>query len=308
MVPTQTLRKFCREYPKPLLFLIYVNDIHRNLSPGTKIRLFANDSLLYRTISDTSDSLALQNDLEALQEWERNNKMEFHPDKCQLLRISNKRKRLEFTYNIHGVNLKPHDTAKYLGITFDCHLTWNSHIDNIYKKASFMLSFLERNLHKCPPHVKERCFNALVRPLLEYGCCAWDPCKQTKIDRLERINKRAARFITGNRTFVHGQTKKNMESLQWCPLQERRSKNKLYMFYKIKNNLVHVPTDDLVPSVSSRHPNNFSVPRSRVDAHLSSFFPDTIRLWNSLPEPPKSATSLEEFKSLISDITIKSSY
>ena len=137
-----------------------------------------------------------------------------------------------------------------------------------------------------PNRVKERCFNALVRPLLEYGCCAWDPCKQTKIDRLERINKRAARFITGNRTFVHGQTKKNMESLQWCPLQERRSKNKLYMFYKIKNNLVHAPTDGLVPSASSRHPNNFSFPRSQVKAHLSSLFPDTIRLWNSLPEPP----------------------
>ena len=80
------------------------------------------------------------------------------------------------------------------------------------------------------------------------------------------------------------------------------------MFYKIKNNLVHAPTDDLVPSASPRHPDNFSVPRSKVNAHLSYFFPDTIRLWNSLPEPPKSATSLEEFKSLISDITIKSSY
>ena len=65
-------------------------------------------------------------------------------------------------YNIHDVNLKTHNTAKYLGITFDCHLNWNAHIDNIYKKASFMLSFLERNLQKCPPHVKERCFNALA--------------------------------------------------------------------------------------------------------------------------------------------------
>ena len=169
-----------------------------------------------------------------------------------------------------------------------------------------MLSFLERNLQKCPPHVKERCFNALVRPLLEYGCCAWDPCKQTHIDRLERLNKRAARFITGNRTLAHGNTRKNMVSLNWCPLQERRAKNKLNIFYKIKDNLIHAPTDDLVPTVTPRHPNNFSIPRSAVNAHLSSFFPSTIRLWNSLPEQAKSATSLNEFKSSVSDITIRS--
>lgn len=44
----------------PLFFLIYINDIHLGLSPGTKISLFADDSLLYRTIADDSDTLLLQ--------------------------------------------------------------------------------------------------------------------------------------------------------------------------------------------------------------------------------------------------------
>ena len=37
----------------PLFFLIYINDISKGLSKGTKIRLFADDSLLYRTIKKT---------------------------------------------------------------------------------------------------------------------------------------------------------------------------------------------------------------------------------------------------------------
>ena len=74
----------------PLFFLIYINDIHKDLSPGTKISLFADDSLLYRTIADTSDCHTLQKDLDALQQWERQNKMEFHPDKCSVLKITNK--------------------------------------------------------------------------------------------------------------------------------------------------------------------------------------------------------------------------
>ena len=51
----------------PLFFLIYINDISKGLSKGTKIRLFADDSLLYRTIETPSDSAILQKDLDTLQ-------------------------------------------------------------------------------------------------------------------------------------------------------------------------------------------------------------------------------------------------
>ena len=68
----------------PLFFLVYINDISKGLSKGTKIRLFADDSLLYRTIRTPHDSAILQRDLDTLQVWERKWKMEFHPGKCQL--------------------------------------------------------------------------------------------------------------------------------------------------------------------------------------------------------------------------------
>ena len=101
----------------PLFFLIYINDIHKDLSPGTKISLFADDSLLYRTIADTSDSLTLQKDLDTLQQWETDNLMEFHPGKCSVLRISNRQHPVDFTYNIHDIPLSTDKTAKYLGVS-----------------------------------------------------------------------------------------------------------------------------------------------------------------------------------------------
>ena len=55
----------------PLFFLIYINDISKGLSKGTKIRLFADDSLLYRTIESPSDTAILQKDLETLKLWEK---------------------------------------------------------------------------------------------------------------------------------------------------------------------------------------------------------------------------------------------
>ena len=51
----------------PLFFLIYINDIQDNLSPGTTLRLFADDSLLYRVINNFSDTQILQRDLNQLQ-------------------------------------------------------------------------------------------------------------------------------------------------------------------------------------------------------------------------------------------------
>ena len=95
----------------PLLFLAYINDINNNLTEGTQIRLFADDSLLYRTIRNDEDALTLQRDLNTLQTWETANCMEFHPEKCQILRITKKQTPILANYNIHNVSLSPVDST-----------------------------------------------------------------------------------------------------------------------------------------------------------------------------------------------------
>ena len=71
----------------PLLFLAYINDLPENLTAMP--HLFADDCLLYREISNQEDGLSLQHDLDTLQKWERDSSMEFNPDKCEVLRITN---------------------------------------------------------------------------------------------------------------------------------------------------------------------------------------------------------------------------
>ena len=82
----------------PLFFLIYINDIAKDLTPGTAIRLFADDSMLYRKIFSEEDCEILQKDLDSLQRWESKNKMQFHPGKCQVIRVTNKVKPLDRKY------------------------------------------------------------------------------------------------------------------------------------------------------------------------------------------------------------------
>ena len=194
----------------PLLFLIYINDISHGLTPGTQIRLFADDSLLYRTILSEKDTIILQKDLNKLQEWENIWKMEFHPQKCQVLRITNKRNFIKNTYKIHGISLQETYSAKYLGITIDSKLSWKDHINSTSKKANKTLAFLRRNLIDCPQNIKDCCVKTMVRPILEYGCAVWDPHHAVDIDSLEIIQRRAVRFVTGRYKFEHGTTKHNM--------------------------------------------------------------------------------------------------
>ena len=101
--------------------------------------------------------------------------MEFHPQKCQVITISNKHSKIKAQYNIHNVELEHTDAAKYLGITIDSTLKWSEHINNTCRKANNTLAFLRRHLSSCPPTIKEKCFKTYVRPIIEYGSSVWDP-------------------------------------------------------------------------------------------------------------------------------------
>ena len=101
-------------------------------------------------------------------------------------------------YTLNNTILKTVPTNPYLGILFTDDLTWTNHIGKITKKANSSLGFLRRNLTHCPKNCKRNAYLALVRPILEYGAVVWDPHLQKDIDKLERVQRSAARFIAGN--------------------------------------------------------------------------------------------------------------
>ena len=118
----------------PLLFLVYINDMPSCIqSPA---RLFADDCLVYKKIRSADDCAELQEDLQQLQEWEGRWLMQFHPEKCEVITISNRRSPIKYGYSIHGHHLQHVNNAKYLGVTINKSLSWNTHVDNVTKKAN----------------------------------------------------------------------------------------------------------------------------------------------------------------------------
>jgi myo-inositol-hexaphosphate 3-phosphohydrolase len=99
-----------------------------------------NAGCLFLT-SDT-DADYLQEDLDKLAEWEGKWKMAFHPDKCNVLTITHKRKPIVREYQLHGHTLEAVKSTKYLECTISADLKWNDHIRNICNKANKTIGFL----------------------------------------------------------------------------------------------------------------------------------------------------------------------
>ena len=59
-------------------------------------------------------------------------------------------------------------------------------------------AFLEETLNTAPKDYKKTAYISLVRSTMEYGAIVWDPYTTVDMNKLERIQRRAARFITGD--------------------------------------------------------------------------------------------------------------
>ena len=119
--------------------------------------------------------------------------MAFHPEKCQVISITRRRRVLKHTYLLHNHPLAHVDSAKYLGVTITSDLNWNKHVNNIANKTNHTLSFLKRNLQINDTKLKTTAYQTLVRPQLEYASSVWDPYTKKNIDRFEMVQRRSAR-------------------------------------------------------------------------------------------------------------------
>jgi hypothetical protein len=119
------------------------------------VRLFADDTIVYLTITADVDRVHLQEDLDRLTHWEQTWKMSFHPEKCNVLSITMKRNPVTNCYILHGHQLEQ-QSAKYLGVSITSDMKWSEHIANICKKANNTLSFLKRNLNISNSNLKEK--------------------------------------------------------------------------------------------------------------------------------------------------------
>ena len=165
----------------PLLFLLHINDLPSVVS--SKVRLFADDCLIYRNIKNKEDQIALQKDLILLENWGNTWGMRFNAAKCNIILVSRTRDPILFNYSLTGQVLEEVMDAKYLGVTLSNDLEWSKHIATLTNKANSKLSFLRPNLKGCSNKLKQTAYFSLIRSFMEYGATVWDPYQKYNSDK-----------------------------------------------------------------------------------------------------------------------------
>jgi len=269
----------------PLLFLIYINDLPNGIV--SKVRLFADDTLLYLTVNTPEDLVTFQNDLNSIDNWCKKWQMCLNYDKCEIMHIYSGREKENFDFKLGGFSLSYTDSYKYLGVHIHDRLKWDKHIEETVNKAKRTLFVVKKVLRKSRPNVKKLAYFSLVRPLLEYASSVWDPSQVGQIHSIEMIQRMAARFCT-NRFGYNDSVSSMIEELGWSSLSSRRYGNRLSLFSAVhsrKKGLSDLSQQLQKGNYFSRKDHSEKVAEIKCNKNVGhfSFLPRSVRDWNCLP-------------------------
>ena len=164
----------------------------------------------------------------------------FNPSKCQALHITRARNPLQTLYVLLGQVMEVVDHAKYTGLEIGHDLNWNQHIQNVTTKANRTLGFVRRNIQTKHKGICQVAYSTIVRPQVEYASPVCRPYTQTNINKIEAVQRRAARWVTNDYSSYSSVTQM-INTLGWknrdvLGLAHAR----LIMFYKIVYGLVEI--------------------------------------------------------------------
>ena len=180
----------------PLLFLIYINDLH-SIIKYSRTRHFADDTnLLIKNKSLKQLKKHLNFDLRLLTSWLKANKISLNASKTEILIFRNPRKQINYDLKIKldGKRLYPSKSVKYLGILIDPHLNWSYHVKTLAPKLSRVIGMLAKIRHFTMDNIKNIYFG-IFSSLLNYGAQVWGQHHNTHIKRIIKLQDKAIRII-----------------------------------------------------------------------------------------------------------------
>ena len=181
----------------PLLFLIYINDLHSAITFCTT-RHFADDTnLLIKNKSLKQLKKQLNLDLRKLVSWLNANKISLNASKTEMLIFRNPKKKLNYNLKIklNGKRLYSSKFVKYLGILIDPHLNWSHHTESLAPKLSRSIGMLSKVRHYVNKQVLRNIYFGIFSSILNYGAQIWGQNHNKHIARIMKLQDRAIRVI-----------------------------------------------------------------------------------------------------------------
>ena len=180
-----------------------------------------------------------------------------------------------------GSNLEEKSSLKMLGLTFSSKLDWGSYIISIAKTASKKIGALICFMKFLSPEVALYLYKSTICPCMEYCGHVWAGAASCYLELLDKLQRRICRIVGPSLAASHK------------PLAHHWNVASLRFFYSYYFSRCSSELAQLVPlPFSQGRPTRFSdrlhdfsvtIPRCYKDVYVSSFFPCTAKLWDSLP-------------------------
>ena len=182
----------------PLLFLIYINDMHLAVRKST-IYHFADDTnLLFSCKSVKELRKTMNNDLKCLYEWLCANRLSLNTKKTEFIIFTAPRSccNERVTLTLNRTKLYESSKIKYLGLILDNKLNWKAHVNELAKKLSRSIGLIAKIRPFCTLNVLRSLYFSLFNSHLSYGLSVWGgSISEILLSRLKTLQNRTLRII-----------------------------------------------------------------------------------------------------------------
>ena len=141
----------------PLLFVIFINDLVKNLPESCKCKLFADDTKLISIIKSNQDCEKMQLALDKLVFWSKTWLLKFNNDKCKVMHFG--KNNLQFDYVMESNYLSKTEIERDLGVYVSRDLNWQHHINYMVNKANRILGVIKNTFSYLDANSRNYCLH-----------------------------------------------------------------------------------------------------------------------------------------------------
>ena len=188
----------------PLLFLVYINDLHR-VCPEMSIVLYADDTtIVYHDESYSNLIERCNGGLVMFRQWAISNRLSLNVSKTCYMVFTNRNHLVSNQDILYGTSVLARvDNFKFLGIILDERLRFDKHIKLICDKSSKCIGMVYRLREVVPRKVLLMLYNALFFPYISYCNLIWGFTYQCHLNPLILLQKRLIRLICNESFLAH---------------------------------------------------------------------------------------------------------
>ena len=250
----------------PTLFLIYINDIVKDLPKHVHGAIYADDLVIWSTEEHlTTANYRLREALKVLEEWTRKWLLTINAEKTTYTIFSLSTRNQTANLRINNQTLPAEENPVYLGVTFDRRLTWKQQTQKAESRAKVRLALMRKlsgTSWGADAAVLRKLYTGRVRPVLEYGMSAWGTATKSHFSRINKVQNQATRIITGAMRSTPIKTMETTTGLQ--PLEDRRDSKALIQAAKFKRLPDHPMKDRLSQPTRGRLKRGSFVHQTRI--------------------------------------------